>query len=104
MTSEDEPSDVAVIAEAYRQLQASGDLPAPARTIVCVHSSDEVYDFFASNGLAVCADKICEHLGVESAEDLKLITTEDVQGTKFSTWAHGSLTLVQYKKALKAFS
>jgi hypothetical protein len=100
-----EDADRALIAEAYKYLQESGQLPRDKTDVVeCVRSSDEVYDFFASNGLAVCADKICEHLGIESAEDLKLITTEDLQGTKFSTWAQGSLTLVQYKKALKAFS
>jgi hypothetical protein len=100
-----EDADRALIAEAYQYLQESGQLPRDKTDVVeCVRSSDEVYDFFASNGLAVCADKICEHLGIESAEDLKLITTEDLQDTKFSTWAQGGLTLVQYKKALKAFS
>ena len=98
-------SDRALIVEAYLYLQESGQLPlAQPDAAVCVHSSDEVYDFFAANGLAVCADKICAHLGIESAEDIKLVTEQDLQASKFSTWAQGSLTLVQYKKALKAFS
>ena len=98
-------SDRALIAEAYQYLQESGQLPlADADAAVCVHSSDEVHDFFAANGLGVCADAVCAHLGIESAEDIKLVTAQDLQGSKFSTWAHGSLTLVQYKKMLKAFS
>jgi hypothetical protein len=71
--------------------------------ILCVHSSDEVLDFFAAHGLSACADKVCEHLGIESAEDLTLVTVQDLQASKFSAWASGSLTLVQYKKTLKAF-
>ena len=98
-------SDVALIAAAYQFLQESGQLPLEQPDIVvCVHSSDEVHDFFERHGLSACADKLCEHLGIESAEDLKLITVEDLQGSKFSAWAHGSLTLVQHKKVLKAFS
>jgi len=101
----DPPSDVALIAAAYQFLQESGQLPLEQPdVVVCVHSSDEVHDFFERHGLSACADKLCEHLGIDSAEDLKLITVEDLQGSKFSAWAHGSLTLVQYKKVLKAFS
>jgi len=102
-----EDSDRALIAEAYKYLQESGQLPVDQhveQVVVCVHSSDEVLDFFAGHGLGACADKLCEHLGIENAEDLKLITAQDLQGSKFSAWAHGSLTLVQYKKVLKAFS
>ena len=101
------PADAerALIAEAYQYLQDSGQLPLAKPDVVeCVHSSDEVFDFFAAHGLGVCADKICEHLGIESAEDIKLVTARDLEGTKFRLWAEGSLTLVQYKKALKAFS
>jgi hypothetical protein len=99
-----ENPDRALIAEAYQYLQDSGQLPlAQPDAVECVHSSDEVLDFFAAHGLSACADKVCEHLGIESAADLKLITPEDLKAPKFSAWAHGSLTLVQYKKALLAF-
>ena len=98
------PSDVALIAAAYRYLQESGQLsPTVSDAVECVHSSDAVLDFFAANGLGGCADAVCAHLGIESAEDLKLITAQDLQGTKFGTWAQGSLTVVQQKKLLKAF-
>ena len=72
--------------------------------ISCVHSSDAVHDFFAANGVAACKDDVCKFLGVESAEDLKLITVEDMQGSRFCAWASGSLTIVQHKKLIKAFS
>ena len=72
--------------------------------IRCVHSSDEVTDFFVANGLGACQDLMCEWMGIESAEDLKLISEDDVRGTRFSDWASGSLTMVQHKKVLKAFS
>ena len=70
------------------------------------HAGDDGGGFegFAAHGLGVCADKICEHLGIESAEDIKLVTARDLEGTKFRLWVEGSLTIVQYKKALKAFS
>jgi hypothetical protein len=98
-------SDRALIAEAYQYLQESGQLPPDQPdAVVCVHSSDEVHDFFAAHGLGVCADKICEHLGIESAEDIKLVTAVDLQSSKCIAWAQGSLTLVQHKKLLKAFS
>ena len=72
--------------------------------IRCVHSSDEVTDFFFANGLGACQDLMCEWMGIESAEDLKLISEDDVRGPRFSDWASGSLTMVQHKKVLKAFS
>jgi hypothetical protein len=98
-------SDRVLIAEAYQYLQESGQLPRDKPdVVVCVHSSDEVHDFFAVHGLGVCADKICKHLGIESAEDIKLVTAEDLQSSKLNAWAQGSLTLVQHKKLLKAFS
>ena len=95
------PSDVALIAASYRYLQESGQLP---RTGADAALSDEVFDFFAAHGLAVCADAVCAHLGIESAADLKLISEQDLHGSKFSAWSEGSLTLVQHKKMLKAFS
>ena len=99
------PSDIALIAAAYEYLQASGQLPPPdSDVITCVHSSDEVTDFFVSNDLDACQDIVCKFIGIESVSDLKLITTEDIQGPRFSTWANGSLTMVQYKKLIKAFS
>ena len=70
----------------------------------CGHSSDEVRDFFAANGLGDCGDAVCKFLGIESAEDIKLVTAEDIHGSQFSMWARGSLTIVQQKKLLKAFS
>jgi hypothetical protein len=72
--------------------------------ICCVHSSDELTDFFVANGLGACQDRVCKFIGIESAEDLKLISAEDLHGSRFSTWASGSLTMVQYKKLIKAFS
>ena len=98
-------SDFALIAAAYQYLQESGQLPPPdSDVITCVHSSDELSDFFVSNGLGACQEKVCEFIGIESAEDLKLITAADLHGSRFSTWANGSLTMVQYKKLIKAFS
>ena len=99
------PSDVALIAAAYQYLQESGQLPLDQPdVVVCVHSSDEVHDFFAAHGLDACKDAVCEHLGIESASDLKLVAAEDLQSSKFNAWAQYSLTLVQHKKLLKAFS
>ena len=98
-------SDVVLIAETYRQLQVSGDLSLPdSDVVVCVHSSDDVHDFFAVNGLGACKDTVCENLGIESAEDLKLITTQDLQGSKFTMWVQDCLTIVQQKKMLKTFN
>ena len=103
MSAED--PDRALIAEAYQYLQESGQLPlAQPDVIVCVQSSDEVTDFFVANGVGACKDDVCTFLGIESAEDIKLITAEDLLGTRFSTWANGSITIVQYKKLIKAFS
>jgi len=100
-----EDSDRALIAEAYKYLQESGQLPRDKPDVVgCVHSSDEVHDFFAAHGLGACENAVCKFLGIESAEDLKLITAGDIQGSQFGTWARGSLTIVQQKKLLKAFS
>lgn len=98
-------ADVALIAAAYEYLQSSGQLPPPASdVVVCVHSSDELTDFFVSNDVGDCQEIVCKFIGIESVEDLKLITAVDLQGSRFSTWANGSLTMVQYKKLLKAFS
>jgi acyl-CoA hydrolase len=72
--------------------------------ISCVQSSDAVTDFFVSNGVGDCQEMVCKFLGVESAEDLKLVTAEDIHGSQFSMWARGSLTIVQQKKLHKAFS
>jgi hypothetical protein len=72
--------------------------------ICCVHSSDEVSDFFVSNGLGACQDSICKFLGIEHAADLKLIELADLHSSWFRNWANGSLTIVQQKKLLKAFS
>ena len=72
--------------------------------ISCVHSSDEVHDFFASHGVSACKDSVCKFLGIESASDLKLITSDDIHSSQFTMWAQGSLTIVQQKKLLKAFS
>ena len=77
---------------------------ATSDVVCCVHSSDEVTDFFVSNGLGACQDLVCTWMGIESAEDLKLISEDDVRGPRFSDWASGSLTMVQHKKVLKAFS
>ena len=100
-----ENPDRALIAEAYQYLQESGQLPLDKPdVVVCVHSSDEVHDFFAAHGLDACKDAVCEHLGIESASDLKLVAAEDLQSSKFNAWAQYSLTLVQHKKLLKAFS
>lgn len=68
------------------------------------HSSDELTDFFVSNGVGDCQDIVCKFIGIECADDLKLITAADVQGSRFSRWAEGSLTMVQYKKIIRAFS
>ena len=90
---------------AAAHLQAAGQLPAPdPDVIVSVHSSDEVHDFFDANGLGACEDAVCKFLGIESASDLKLVTAEDIVGSQFAMWARGSLTIVQQKKLLKAFS
>ena len=98
-------SDVALIAAAYEYLQSSGQLPPPASdVVVCVHSSDELTDFFVSNDVGDCQEIVCKFIGIESVEDLKLITAADLQGSRFSTWANGSLTMVQYKKLIKAFN
>ena len=100
-----EDADRALIAEAYQYLQESGQLPLDKPdVVVCVHNSDEVHDFFATHGLGACENAVCKFLGIENAEDLKLITAEDIQGSQFGTWAPGSLTIVQQKKLLKAFS
>jgi hypothetical protein len=100
-----EDPDTALIAEAYQYLQESGQLPLDQPdVIVCVQSSDEVTDFFVANGVEACKDDVCKFLGIESAEDIKLITADDLVGTRFSTWANGSITIVQYKKLIKAFS
>jgi len=72
--------------------------------ICCVHSSDEVHDFFAANGVAACKDAVCKFLGIESADDLKLITADDMHSSRFTLWANGSITIVQHKKLIKAFS
>lgn len=98
-------SDFALIAAAYQYLQESGQLPPPdSDVVVCVHSSDELTDFFVSNGVGDCQDIVCKFTGIESASDLKLITAEDIQGSRFSTWASGNLTMVQHKKLIRAFS
>jgi hypothetical protein len=101
-------SDVALIAAAYQYLQESGQIPPPPScsddVICCVHSSDEVTDFFVAHGLGACKDLVCTWMGIESAEDLKLISAADVCGPRFSDWARGRLTMVQHKKVLKAFS
>ena len=90
-------------AEAH--LHAAGQLPlAQPDVVVSVHSSDEVHDFFAEHGLGACEDAVCKFLGIESASDLKLVTAEDIVGSQFTMWARGSLTIVQQKKLLKAFS
>jgi hypothetical protein len=86
-------------------LQESGQLPLDQPdVVVCVHSSDEVHDFFVANGVEACKDDVCKFLGIESAEDLKLITANDLVGSRFSAWADGSITIVQHKKLIKAFS
>lgn len=72
--------------------------------ISCVQSSDEVTDFFESNGVAACKDSVCKFLGIESASDLKLVTAEDIHSSRFTLWANGSITIVQHKKLIKAFS
>lgn len=72
--------------------------------ICCTRSSDEVTDFFVANGLGDCQDLVCKWMGIESASDLKLIEPADLQSTRFTEWARGSLTMVQHKKMLKAFS
>jgi hypothetical protein len=101
----DTDPDRALIAKAYQYLQESGQLPlAQPDVIVCVHSSDEVHDFFVANGVEACKDDVCKFLGIESAEDLKLITANDLVGSRFCTWADGSITIVQHKKLIKAFS
>jgi len=100
-----EDPDRALIAEAYQYLQESGQLPLDKPdVVVCVHSSDEVTDFFVSNGLGACKDSICMFLGIEDAADLKLIELADLHSSRFSNWANGSLTIVQQKKLMKAFS
>jgi hypothetical protein len=43
-------------------------------------------------------------LGIEDAADLKLIELADLHSSRFSNWANGSLTIVQQKKLMKAFS
>ena len=97
-------SDRALIAEAYQYLQESAQLPIDQPDVtVCVHSSDEVHDFFAEHGLGACENAVCKFLGIESASDLKLVTAEDINGSQFTMWARGSLTIVQQKKLLKAF-
>ena len=102
------PSDVALIAAAYQFLQESGQIPPPPScsddVICCVRSSDELTDFFVANGLGACQDLVCKFIGIESVEDLKLISADDLHGTRFSTWASGSLTMVQYKKLIQAFT
>jgi hypothetical protein len=101
----DTDPDRALIAEAYQYLQESEQLPLEQEeVVVCVHSSDEVEDFFVSHGLSDCKDAVCKFLGIESASDLKLIELNDLHGTQWQTWARGSLTIVQQKKMLKAFS
>ena len=98
-------SDFALIAAAYQYLQESGQLPLDQPdVIICVKSSDEVTDFFVSNGLGACQDSICKFLGIEDAADLKLINLADLHSSRFSNWANGSLTMVQQKKLMKAFS
>jgi hypothetical protein len=72
--------------------------------ICCVHSSDELTDFFVANGLGNCQDLVCKWMGIESAADLKLIEPYDLQSSRFQDWARGSLTMVQHKKVLTAFS
>ena len=98
-------SDFALIAAAYQYLQETGQLTPPdSDVVVCVHSSDEVNDFFVSRGLGECKETVCKFLGIESADDLKLVTVDDIHGSQFNTWARGSLTIVQQKKLIKAFS
>ena len=98
-------SDFALIAAAYQYLQETGQLPLDQPDVImCVKSSDEVTDFFVSNGLGACQDSICKFLGIEDAADLKLIDLSDLHSSRFSSWASVSLTMVQYKKLLKAFS
>lgn len=98
-------SDFALIAAAYQYLQEMGQLPLDQPDVImCVKSSDELTDFFMSNGVGDCQEIVCKFIGIESFQDLKLITAEDLQGSRFSDWASGSLTMVQYKKLLKAFS
>lgn len=85
-------------------LSINGTRMTSDEEISCVHSSDAVHDFFASNGVSACKDSVCKFLGIESADDLKLVTAEDISGSQFTMWARGSLSIVQQKKLLKAFS
>jgi hypothetical protein len=92
------------ICEPQAARDTRGQTSCSAEVICCVHSSDEVSDFFVSNGLGACQDSICSFLGIEDAADLKLIELADLHSSRFSTWANGSLTIVQQKKLMKAFS
>ena len=99
-----EDSDRALIAQAYRYLQESGQLPVPAQDVImCVQSGDAVTDFFETRGLANCKDRICNFMGVESAEDLAILTAADVHGSRFNEWATLNLSIVQHRKMLNAF-
>ena len=43
-------------------------------------------------------------MGIETAADLAILTPADVEGTRFREWATNNLSIVQYRKVLKAFS
>jgi hypothetical protein len=99
-----EDSDRALIAQAYRYLQESEQLPVPAQDVImCVQSSDALTDFFEARGLTHCKDEICNFMGIQTAEDLAILTAADVQGTRFREWATFNLSIVQHRKMLNAF-
>jgi hypothetical protein len=100
----EEDSDRALIAEAYRYLQDSGQLPLAAPDVImCVQSSDALTDFFEARGLTTCKTQICNFMGIETADDLAILTAGDVQGTRFKEWATYNLSIVQHRKMLNAF-
>jgi hypothetical protein len=97
-------SDRALIAQAYRYLQESGQLPVPTPDVImCVQSSDALTDFFEARGLTNCKDQICNFMGIETADDLAILTAADVQGSRFKEWATYNLTIVQHRKMMNAF-
>jgi hypothetical protein len=98
------PSDVDLIVAAYEYLQQSGQLPPPASDVImCVQSSDALTDFFEARGLTTCKTQICNFMGIETADDLAILTAGDVQGTRFKEWATYNLSIVQHRKMLNAF-
>jgi len=99
-----EDSDRALIAQAYRYLQETEQLPVLAQDVImCVQSGDAVADFFEARGLANCKDQICNFMGIETAEDLAILTAADVHGTRFKEWATFNLSIVQHRKMMNAF-